>query len=193
MLAAIVVLLAVYLLAGCSTQPPAGIQSVQGFDIQRYQGQWYEIARLDHGFEHGLIDVTATYTPRSDGGINVVNCGYDLSSSSWKEAHGRAYFNGAADIGSLKVSFFWPFFGGYHVVALDSDYRWAMVIGNDRSYLWILSRTAQLPDPIKARLVVLATGLGFDTSKLIWVQHRNRPVESSECDLKHQCQGNACH
>ena len=162
--------LAACLLAGCSTQPPAGIHPVHGFDARRYEGRWYEIARLDHSFERGLTDVTATYAPRSDGGIDVVNRGYDPKSARWKEAHGRAYFNGPADIGSLKVSFFGPFFGGYHVVALDPDYRWAMIAGNDRGYLWILSRTAQLPDAVRTRLLAQASRLGFDTAKLIWVR-----------------------
>lgn len=166
--------LAACLLAGCSTQPPAGIHPVQGFDAQRYEGRWYEIARLDHSFERGLSDVTATYAPRSDGGIDVVNRGYDAKSSRWKEAHGRAYFNGPADIGSLKVSFFGPFYGGYHIIALDPDYRWAMIAGNDRGYLWILSRTPQLPDPVEARLVAQANRLGFDTRKLVWVP-QSRP------------------
>lgn len=157
------------LLAACTTQAPAGIQPVHGFDAQRYLGRWYEIARLDHAFERGLTDVSATYEARSDGGLTVINRGYDASSATWKSARGRAYFNGPTDVASLKVSFFGPFFGGYHVVALDTDYRWAMVVGNDRGYLWILSRIPQLADSVKAGLVAQADRLGFDTGKLVWV------------------------
>lgn len=157
------------LLTACTPPAPAGIEPVHGFDAQRYLGRWYEIARLDHAFEHGLTDVSATYEARGDSGLTVVNRGYDASSATWKSARGRAYFNGPADVASLKVSFFGPFFGGYHVVALDTDYRWAMVVGNDRSYLWILSRTPQLAGSVKARLLAQADRLGFDTRKLVWV------------------------
>ncbi len=73
---------------------------------------------------------------------------------AWREAVGRALFTGAPDVASLKVSFFGPFYGGYHVVALDAqDYRWAMVIGPDRSYLWILARDKRLPDPVRDQLL----------------------------------------
>jgi apolipoprotein D and lipocalin family protein len=162
-------MLATQFLGACSTEPPTGIAPVHAFDLDRYQGRWYEIARIDHAFEQGLIDVTATYTPQGDGSVAVVNRGYDASSSTWKTAHGRAYFNGPSDVGSFKVSFFGPFYGGYHVVELDPAYRWAMVVGNDRSYLWILSRTPSLPDAIKKTLATQATRLGFDAGKLHWV------------------------
>ena len=162
------------LLASCSTLPPRGIVPVRGFDLQRYLGKWYEIARLDHRFESGLTDVTATYTPRGDGSIEVLNRGYNPKKGAWEDARGVARFNGDPLTASLKVSFFGPFYGGYHVVALDPDYRWAMVVGNNRSYLWILSRTKTLPDEVKSQLLALAHSLGFDTDKLTWVS-QTRP------------------
>jgi apolipoprotein D and lipocalin family protein len=110
------------LLAGC-TGIPDGIKPVSGFKIERYPGKWYEIVRLDHSFERGLSDVTANYRTRPDGGIDVLNRGYDTKNGAWREANGIAYFLGGPDIASLKVSFFGPFYGGYHVMALDPDYR----------------------------------------------------------------------
>ena len=157
------------LLSACSTAPPRGVEPVHGFDLQRYLGKWYEIARLDHRFERGLTDVTATYTPHGDGSIEVLNRGYNPRKSAYEDARGVARFTGDSKTASLKVSFFGPFYGGYHVVALDPDYRWAMVVGNDRSYLWILSRTRTLPDDVKAQLLAQAQNLGFDTDKLTWV------------------------
>src|SRR5574343_632858 len=156
-------------LAACSTAPPEGLRPVTSFDLDRYLGQWYEIARLDHSFERGMSDVNAVYALQDDGSVKVINRGYDTQRQAWKEAIGRALFIGDENTGSLKVSFFGPFYGGYHVIALDPNYRWAMVAGNDRSYLWLLARDRQLPQDVKTRLLVQARGLGFDTDKLIWV------------------------
>lgn len=158
------------LLAACSTLPPPGIQPVSGFDLARYSGHWHEIARLDNRFERGLSEVSATYSLNDDGSIKVINRGYDQASASWKEAQGRALFNGDSQVASLKVSFFGPFYGGYHVVALDPDYQWAMVAGNDRDYLWILARDKQLPQTVTQPLLRQAASLGFDTASLIWVK-----------------------
>lgn len=157
------------LLAACSTLPPPGITPVGGFDLQRYSGKWYEIARLDHSFERGMSDVSARYTPQADGSVQVINRGYATAQGSWKQAEGRALFNGDSHVASLKVSFFGPFYGGYHVVALDPDYRWAMIAGNDRSYLWILARDKQLPQAVLGPLLQQAKTLGFATEQLIFV------------------------
>ncbi|MBV8680329.1 MAG: lipocalin family protein [Aquitalea sp.] len=162
------------LLSACSTLPPPGITPVSGFELQRYSGKWYEIVRLDHSFEHGLSDVSASYAPKADGSVSVINRGFDGETGSWKQADGRALFNGDPHSGSLKVSFFGPFYGGYHVVALDPDYRWSMVVGNDRSYLWILARDKHLPDAVLTNLLTQARQLGFDTDKLIQVSQTRR-------------------
>lgn len=159
-------------LAACSTLPPPGIQPVSGFDVQRYSGQWYEIARLDHSFERGMSDVSARYTLQPDGSVAVLNRGYDTAAGRWKQALGRALFNADPTTASLKVSFFGPFYGGYHVVALDPAYRWAMIAGNDRSYLWLLARERSLPAEVSAPLLQQAQALGFDTGKLIWVSQQ---------------------
>jgi apolipoprotein D and lipocalin family protein len=159
-------------LASCATAPPDGLRPVTSFDIQRYLGQWYEIARLDHSFERGMTDVTATYRLQDDGSVQVINRGYDTQRQDWKEAVGRAVFLGDSRTASLKVSFFGPFYGGYHVIALDRDYRWALVAGADRDYLWILSRDKTLPADIRGQLVRQARELGFAVDKLIWVDQK---------------------
>ncbi|MBM3342008.1 MAG: lipocalin [Betaproteobacteria bacterium] len=157
-------------LAACSTTAPEGMTAVTPFDINRYQGRWYEIARMDHSFERGLSDVTANYRLKPDGRIEVLNRGYNTRRNAWRQVVGHAVFSGAADRASLKVSFFGPFHGGYHVVALDQqDYRWAMVVGPSRSYFWILAREKQLPSKIRERLLEKARRLGIDTTALIWV------------------------
>ena len=158
------------------TGAPEGVDVVSGFDLSRYLGSWYEIARLDHGFERGLSNVTATYSLREDGGVKVVNRGYNAEKGEWDEAEGKAYFVGDEDVGQLKVSFFGPFYGGYNIVELDQDgYQYSLVAGPDRSYLWILARTPQLDDATLQRLVGRARELGFPTDELIMVEHDSTP------------------
>jgi len=159
--------LALLVLVGC-TAVPTGVEPVRGFDLERYLGTWHEIARLDHSFERSLTNVTASYAKRDDGGVSVLNRGYDPVKGTWKEAQGRAYFLQGPDIASLKVSFFGPFYGGYHVFALDPDYRWAMVAGPTKGYLWILARDTQLPPDVLVDLLEAAGHAGFDTGSLIY-------------------------
>ncbi len=160
-------------LGACSTAPPEGLRPVTSFDINRYLGQWYEIARLDHSFERGMSDVNATYQLQDDGSVKVINRGYDTRKQAWKEAIGRALFIGDSQTASLKVSFFGPFYGGYHVIALDEqNYRWSLVAGPDRDYLWILARDKTLPAEVREQLLSQAKALGFATNKLIWVEQK---------------------
>jgi apolipoprotein D and lipocalin family protein len=156
------------MLAGCG-QIPGGVEPVREFDAARYLGTWYEIARLDHGFERGLTRVTATYRAREDGGIEVLNRGFDVAKGEWREARGRARFVGPRDVAQLEVSFFGPFYGGYNVVALDPAYSIALVAGPSRSYLWILSRRPDPPSEQVQGLVARARELGFDTGALVYV------------------------
>ena len=161
---------------GC-TSLPDGIDPVGGFELDRYLGKWYEIARLDHSFERGLDKVTAEYSIREDGGVKVVNRGYSSKEAKWDEAEGKAYFVRNSDEGYLKVSFFGPFYGSYVIFELDKDnYSYAMVCGPSRSYLWFLSRTPTVSDELARRFVEKAGELGFDTSELIMVDQTQVPV-----------------
>ena len=161
-------LLVVCALAGC-TGVPEGVEVVDGFELDRYLGTWYEIARLDHRFERGLTHVTAEYSLKEDGGVRVVNRGLD--GSAWKESVGKAYFVENADVGRLKVSFFGPFYGGYNIAVLDADYQYAMVVGPSRSYLWVLARTPEMEPERLQELVDHARTLGFPVDELIYVTH----------------------
>jgi apolipoprotein D and lipocalin family protein len=159
-------------LAGCSSAPPQGITAVTPFELSRYEGTWYEVARLDHSFERGLSDVSARYRVQADGSVQVINRGFNAKKNEWKEATGRAVFTGDPKTASLKVSFFGPFYGGYHVAALDKvNYQWALVVGPDRDYVWILSRSPQLQPEVRAQLLAQAKTLGLAVDRLIWVSH----------------------
>ena len=174
----LVAVLAVFL-AAC-TGTPDGVTVVSGFDLNRYLGTWYEIARLDHPFERGLSNITANYSLRDDGGVRVVNRGYNVEEQQWDEAEGKAYFVGDEDVGHLKVSFFGPFYGGYNVIELDKDgYEYSMVAGPDRSYLWILSRSPDLDNAVLDSLVTKAGELGFPIDELIFVDHDSPPPQAS--------------
>lgn len=164
-------LVIIFLINGC-TGIPDGIKPVEQFEVNRYLGKWYEIARLDHSFERNLKAISAEYSLRDDGGINVLNSGYDIETGKLKLAEGKAYFTGSSDIGSLKVSFFGPFYGGYHIIALDKKaYQYAMVTGPDRNYLWLLSRTPRLDPMIMEQMIARAKILGFEVEKLIFTEH----------------------
>lgn len=161
---------AAFLVVACSSPtPPSGVTVVENFNSTRYLGTWYEIARLDHRFERGLDNVTATYSLREDGGINVINKGYNRERGMWQSTDGKAYFTGDKSRAALKVSFFGPFYGGYNVIALDKDYQHALVCGPNRDYLWILSRTRTIPDEVKQQMLSAAARQGFAVEKLIWV------------------------
>ncbi len=162
-------LAALLALAGCATAPPAGLTPVTPFDVNRYAGKWYEIARMDHSFERGLSDVSARYTVQPDGSVQVINRGFDVSRQAWKEAVGKALFTGDASRGALKVSFFGPFYGGYNVIALDPDYRWSLVVGPDLGYVWILARDKQLTPEVREQVLAQARKAGIDVDRLIWV------------------------
>ena len=164
-------------LSGC-TAVPAGVKTVDGFDLDRYLGRWYEIARLDHRFERGMSHVTANYSLLPEGGVRVVNRGFDMEKQDWKEAEGKAYSVGDPTVGQLKVSFFGPFYGGYNIIELDSkDYSYSLVSGPNLSYLWVLSRTPKLPRAVLDQLVQKAQVLGFNTDDLIYVDQTDAPVE----------------
>jgi apolipoprotein D and lipocalin family protein len=164
-------LLTCLFISGC-VGIPDNITAVDGFEVKRYLGTWYEIARLDHSFERGLSNVTATYNLRDDGGIDVLNKGFDENSGKWKRAKGKAYFVSGSHIGRLKVSFFGPFYGGYNIIALDKkNYSYSLICSSNRSYLWILARDKELEQNILGYLIELSKGLGFETDKLIFVDH----------------------
>lgn len=158
-------------LAGC-TEETATLTPVRNFDAARYLGRWYEIARLPNRFEEGLADVRAEYAPRDTATITVVNTGYDVAQQRWRSVRGIARFAGARDVGHLRVSFFRPFYASYKIIALDTNaYQYALVTGNDFSYLWLLARTPQLPDATRTMLIERAAALGFATNRLIYVVH----------------------
>jgi apolipoprotein D and lipocalin family protein len=168
----IFLLISLFFLNGCMGMPDT-VQPITGFELDRYLGKWYEIARLDHSFEKGLSQVTAEYSMRTDGGVLVVNRGFSESKNEWKEAEGKAYFVNSVSDGYLKVSFFGPFYGSYVVFELDHEnYQYAFISGPSTKYLWLLSRTPSVKIEIMEKFIEMSNSRGFDTDSLIFVQHK---------------------
>ena len=159
------------ILSGC-VGLPEGVRPVQNFKLDHYLGKWYEVARLDHSFERGLEGVTAEYSMRDDGGVRVINKGFSEKDNEWQEAEGKAYFVNSENEGHLKVSFFGPFYGSYVVFELDEkNYQYSFVSGYNKSYLWLLARSPSVDEKVMAQFVNASRQLGFDTDKLIYVNH----------------------
>ena len=154
--------------------------TVKEFDLSRYLGDWYEIARYDHSFERGMDNTMAQYILQDDGKVVVLNTGWE--DGKFKLAEGKAkYPDPSADPGALRVSFFWFFYSDYNVMMVDKDYQISLVGSKAQKYLWILSRTP-VADPDLLQMVLdEAERRGYDISKLIWVD-QSRNIEPSDAD-----------
>ncbi|MFV0594141.1 lipocalin family protein [Shewanella sp.] len=168
----LLLLISVLVLSGCLGMP-RNVEPVKDFELERYLGKWYEIARLDHSFEHGLSQVTAEYSLKADGGVKVINRGYSADTQQWKEAEGKAYFVNGDGEAYLKVSLFGPFYGSYVVFGLDQQgYQYAFISGPDTDYLWLLARTPTVSPEVMKQFVEMASARGFDTNSLIYVEQK---------------------
>ena len=154
-------------LAGCASTLKVDNTPVAALDLNRYLGEWYEIARFDHSFERGVEQAKANYSLKADGTIAVVNSG--VKNGKQKTAVGKGKKTDTP--GLLRVSFFGPFYADYRVMMIDEDYTYALVGSGGADYLWILSRTSGLPETAKSELLAEAQRRGYDTNKLIWVRH----------------------
>ena len=167
----------ILLLTACAGNPVNAVP-VTGFDSEKYLGTWYEVARLDHGFERGLSHVSATYTRREDGKITVLNQGYKATSQKTKTATGKAKFANDSTTGHLKVSFFGPLYGDYIIFDLDKTaYSRAYVSGGKDNYLWLLSRTPTITENVRSDFLAKSEALGYDTESLIWVDQKPPKTE----------------
>jgi len=162
---------AYFLFKSTKVSIPKGAKAVAPFDLKRFLGTWYEIARLDYRFERHLSNVSATYSLKENGQIAVDNKGYDTRKYRWKESVGKADFVGDPKEARLKVSFFGPVYAGYNVIDIDDKYQYALVAGNNLNYVWILSRSQTIPEAMKNRFLEKAEALGYDTGALIWTKH----------------------
>jgi len=156
----------------CKRTIPHGVEAVTPFDISKYMGNWYEIARLDFMFEKHIDYATAEYSLNEDGSVKVVNRGYNYKKQHEQEVEGKAVFAGDEDVAMLKVAFWGPFYDGYNVIAIDNKYKYALVCGSSRRYLWLLSRDKNMPEDVINSYLEKAESLGFNTDKLVWTRYK---------------------
>ena len=161
-----ILVLSLALAAGCVSVPKVDNAPVVALDLNRYLGEWYEIARFDHSFERGVEQAKANYTQNADGTIKVVNSG--VKDGKPKTAIGKGKTTDTP--GLLRVSFFGPFYADYRVMLIDKDYSHALVGSGSADYLWILSRTPGLSETAKSEFLAEAQRRGYDTGELIWVR-----------------------
>lgn len=160
------------LLLNACTSYPDTIQPVKDFDLNQYLGKWYEVARLDHSFERGMDKVTAEYSLREDGGVKVVNKGWNRSKKEWQQVTGKAFFVNDKDEAFLKVSFFGPFYGAYVIFEMDKEnYQYAFISGPNHNYLWLLSRQPVISVKLRKQFILSAKKHGFNTEDIIFVTH----------------------
>ena len=152
-----------------SADIPNGAEPVQPFDMNRYLGMWYEVARLPSRIEKNINQLTEEYSYNEDGTLKVVTKGYSVKKKEWKEYSGKIKFADNEDIGKLKVSYFGPFYLSYNILDLDEDYKYALVSGSGLDYLWILSRETTISPAIRTRFLKKAQSIGFAIDKLEWV------------------------
>ncbi len=161
---------------------PDGATPVDNFDLSKYLGVWYEIARLNFYWEnHDMTNVTAEYTLGDEEGVvGVKNTGFDEKKNEWSSYEGTATFRGDNTLAALAVSFFGPIKAGYNVLSVDGSedgkYKYALVAGRSTDYLWFLSREKEMPEEIKAKYLKMAEEIGFTTDDLNWVDQTKTRV-----------------
>lgn len=141
---------------------------IENLSINQFLGHWYEIARFDFYWEKNLKNVTASYNLQKDGKIKVINQGQHIQSGKIKTSVGKAKYAGKPNMGTLKVSFFGPFYAGYNIMHVDEHYQYALIFGDNLNYMWILSRTKKIPHAIKEKYLEYALKAGYPIENLVW-------------------------
>ena len=161
-------MLLIILLTACDSgnRVDLGEREAKEFNVERYLGQWQEVARIDNSFERGLTRVTARYFRDTEGRVRVVNRGWNKEGNKWKEA--RGWIKSTDEPGRLRVSFFRPFYSDYIVLHVDRDYQYALVGGSRSNYLWILSRSGEIPEELRKEYIDKAEKMGYEVEKLIF-------------------------
>ena len=176
---------AAVVLAGCVSGPKVDNTPVSALDLNRYLGEWYEIARFDHSFERGVEQAKANYTQNADGTIKVVNSG--IKNGKPKTAIGKGKTTDTP--GLLRVSFFGPFYADYRVMLIDKEYTYALVGSGSADYLWLLSRTPELSETAKSELLAeIAVQVKRRHRRIVNFQSARAPRREGEgCDEDHSC------
>ncbi len=162
-------LFVLFALTGCKSDPTPVAPTVKQFSAEKYLGKWYEIIRMPHSFEENLQGVTAEYRLNADGTIEVTNRGYNVVDDEWQTAIGKAEpVEGMT--AAYKVTFFWPFCGGYYVSWLSPDYKMAIVTSDSHDYFWFLARSPNVDQSDIDFALAKAKQWGYDIDQMIITQ-----------------------
>ncbi len=142
------------------------LETVPYVDLEKYAGDWYEIASFPQFFQKGCTCTKATYTPNEDGTIHVENSCNIPAKGNIKTSTAKAFVEDGSGNAKLKVQFFWPFTGKYWIIDLAKDYSYAVVGHPNRKYLWILSRTPKMDEEVYSQILKRTEEKGFDLNKL---------------------------
>ena len=156
-------------LSGCATKP-LNINPIQNFDVNKYMGRWYEIARIDSFLKDGMDYVYSDYHLDKDGTISVLSSGLKAGDSTREYVEGEADLAKGRKTGFLEISFIRPFYSDYIVFKVDGDYQYSYVGGSDKNHIWLFSKTPTVPEDIREDFLARANSLGYDVTKLVWVQ-----------------------
>lgn len=140
---------------------------VKDFDLKRYTGLWYEIARYDNLFQRGLDAVTAEYLVTPKKGIKVINKGVNKK-GAMKTSTAKLRKAGKQNEGLMEVQFFWPIWVDYRVIALCEDYQVAIATSESDKYFWLLSRSPSMNESELETWLAQAETLGFHREKMVF-------------------------
>jgi apolipoprotein D and lipocalin family protein len=161
----ITIIITAFMFTSCMSQKSSPTQ-VGSVDLEKYAGLWYEIASFPASFQKGCHCTTAEYQVTGKSWIRVINsCRRNSIDGKKSGIRGRAYPVQGSNNTKLKVQFFWPFRGDYHIIMLDEDYAWAVVISGSK-YLWVLNRTPEMDEKLFEELTIKLTAEGYDMSRL---------------------------
>jgi len=170
----LLILVVIFITSCTSAEKTINRYNKKDFELEKYLGKWYEIVRKDNNFEKNLINVTAEYSLKKNGDIQVKNSGFNEVKSENNSVIGKAKVKYGESKNILKVSFFGPFYGDYIIMEIDKDYKYALVRSSNEKFLWILSRESQLDLVIVEKLLQKAELDGITIENLIYVKQEKR-------------------
>ena len=150
---------------------PGNINTVSSFNIWKFLGKWYEIARMEQFYEKNLSNTSIECLINENGTILIYNSGYNNISKKWVKAVGKVRLKSIQTEASFEICYYNIFNSRYSIIGIDEDYQYALIMGSDIKKAWIISRSISLPENIKSDFLELANSFGIDISSFIWVVH----------------------
>jgi len=166
------VLIVSIILSGCAAKGPE-METVDYVDIERFMGPWYVIANIPTFLEKGAHNAVETYSLNEDGTIATkFTFNKDSFDGKAKEYNPKGFVVDQESNALWGMRFVWPIKADYRIVYLNDDYTQTIVARQNRDYVWIMARTSTISDSDYDQLVEFVASIGYDTSKLLRIPHR---------------------